>query len=346
MHHGEARTTSCGQHNRGRVGVHNAHDTDLYSRLRSLESQVSAIRVTLSDLVTALRAGAAAPSSLDSQRDLGPQHTLPAQNMGLSQLGRVVEVTPALNLATIWTDHNRSLESDTSVFPMLDRSLVTGQNFGFPPKQEVVVPSQARTDVTKQLNPLGPTVALVSGNRSGSMPGLPVDFLRYDTSSPFPAATAQWPGTHTAQSMSLPPSRIGSVGPEDILAPEEIINPLGALSNMAGLVEAAVERAREEQAGRSPMSIVGTKRASGALPPERQDNSLRPPKKTRFSPEHPSGPVITEPQYLPQTAAASKQKGKRKRTHIHAYPDAVAEGLVSEEEGKELMKTWAENDGA
>lgn len=56
---------------------------------------------------------------------------------------------------------------------------------------------------------------------------------------------------HPTRHMSLPPSRAGSMGPPDIFGPEEIINPLGEMSNMAGLVEAAVERAREEQAAQS-----------------------------------------------------------------------------------------------
>ena len=122
----------------------------------------------------------------------------------------------------------------------------------------------------------------------------------------------------TLPAISIPPSRLGSPGAdEDILGPEEITNPLGALDNMAGLVEAAVERAREEQ---SPLK----------RPSESKDE--RPVKKTRFSPEHPSGPIITEAQNLPPT-----RKRRSKRTHIHAYPDAVSEGYVSEAEGRELM---------
>lgn len=100
--------------------------------------------------------------------------------------------------------------------------------------------------------------------------------------------------------MSLPPSRAVSESPDDILAPEEIINPLGALSNMAGLVEAAVERAKEEQG--SPVDL-------------------------RQRPTQ-SGPSITE----------NQGPKKRKRVHIHAYPDAVGEGLVSDSEGRELVK--------
>jgi hypothetical protein len=135
--------------------------------------------------------------------------------------------------------------------------------------------------------------------------------------------------------MSLPPSRAGSVGPEDILGPEEIINPLGAMSSMAGLVEAAVERAREEQeksgSGQSSGSEKRGSDGSGGA-----DASTRPKKKARFSSSPPTGPTVVEWQNLPPGSAKEKGKGKKK-THVHMYPDAVTEGLVSEEEGKEMM---------
>jgi len=138
--------------------------------------------------------------------------------------------------------------------------------------------------------------------------------------------------------MSLPPSRAGSEGPDDILAPDEIINPLGSMSNMAGLVEAAVERAREER-GRASASPVAAKRMSVDSSDHAMDE--RGLKKARFSSNPTSGgtpaPAVVEAQGLPQTLAPSKPKSKRKKTHTHAYPDCVDEGIVSEEEARELM---------
>jgi hypothetical protein len=126
---------------------------------------------------------------------------------------------------------------------------------------------------------------------------------------PPPRPSPHWPLPPPQSHLdSLPPSRAGSAGPTDILSPEEIINPLGAMSNMAGLVEAAVKRAREEQPGEKPI------------------------KKTRFSPPHPAGPAVVETQYL--------AKGDSTRLHVHAWPDAIAEGLVSEEEGRELFQMY------
>lgn len=145
-----------------------------------------------------------------------------------------------------------------------------------------------------------------------------------------PASSFPQPSNSNAVDMSLPPSRAGSVGAEDILGPDHITNPLGAMSNMAGLVEAAVARARDDAAEGSAKEKSSSKRTG-----DQSDNS-GPTKKTRFSPTEPSGPTVLETQQLPWKGT-SKGKGKAKRKHIHAYPDAVAEGLVSEEEGRELI---------
>jgi len=189
----------------------------------------------------------------------------------------------------------------------IDLSMFTGQNFGFPPKQEILLPihgSDPGSTPSYRSQP-SPYVPMMneSGRISSSMPALPLDFFRQPV-------------------VSVPESRLGSPGADqDLLAPEEITNPLGALSNMAGLVEAAVERAREEQ-------LSPAKRTADVLDPG------RPIKKTRFSPEEPSGPVIIEDA---QIAGGPKRK-RVKRTHIHAYPDAVAEGYLTEQEGRELMQ--------
>jgi hypothetical protein len=129
--------------------------------------------------------------------------------------------------------------------------------------------------------------------------------------------------------MSLPPSRGGSVTPDDLLAPEEIINPLGAMTNMAGLVEAAVARARNEQA--TPSAHAG---ASGEGQVGEDGGSA---KRRRDSPTVPHGPFVVEAQNLPPQSTKEKIKKAGKKRHMHAYPDAVEEGFVSEQEGKDLM---------
>ena len=188
----------------------------------------------------------------------------------------------------------------------------SNQNFGFPPKQEVMIgprfDGSEPGSTPSHRSQASPFVAMDGMKHIGSMPGLPIDFFR-----PIPPASAPMP--------SLPPSRLGSPGAEqDILSPEEITNPLGALSNMAGLVEAAVERAREEE---SPL-----KRAADGP-------ADKPFKRARFNHEEPSGPAIVESQHL---APSGSRKSKTKRAHIHAYPDAVTEGYVTVEEGKELLE--------
>lgn len=139
------------------------------------------------------------------------------------------------------------------------------------------------------------------------------------------------PGANPSnQHLSLPPSRAGSETPEDFLAPDDIVGPLGAMSNMAGLVEAAVERAREERSSIS--SPVGAKRSSLAEGDGSTDD--RGTKRARFGSNI---PAVVEAQGLPQTLAPTKPKSKVKRTHVHAYPDCVDSGFVSEEEARELM---------
>lgn len=149
-----------------------------------------------------------------------------------------------------------------------------------------------------------------------------------------PPHSVAWPpassSKHQTTHESLPPSRAGSNEPGDILGPDEITNPLGAMSSMAGLVEAAVERAREE----AGTATVG-KRPSDAV---KVEGISRPVKKARFSPDGPSGPVVIETQHLPPISAQKGKTKQKKVTHIHAYPDAVAEGYVTEEEGREMMK--------
>jgi hypothetical protein len=129
--------------------------------------------------------------------------------------------------------------------------------------------------------------------------------------------------------MSLPPSRAGSEAADDILAPDEIINPLGAMSNMAGLVEAAVERAKEEQAKTTTSTNAPGKRPAGEVDGNQIGGSA---KRVRIG----TGTTISETQPGVGPTGA-KGKAKMRRTHVHAFPDAVSEGYVSEEEGKEML---------
>jgi hypothetical protein len=100
------------------------------------------------------------------------------------------------------------------------------------------------------------------------------------------------------------------------------------MASMAGLVEAAVERAREERGRTSP---IATKRQSLDVDATLDDRNS---KRARFSS---NPPAVVEAQGLPQTLAPPRPKSKVKKTHVHAYPDCIDEGIVSDDEGRELM---------
>lgn len=177
---------------------------------------------------------------------------------------------------------------------------------------------------------------------------------------------------------SIPPTRSGSLTPDDLLAPEDIINPLGAMSSMAGLVEAAVKASKSATLGKGEDDSAGGRSRgfdgsgggdggggadgsgkgkgmkreaeAGAGMDEVKDtvsnaqegegshaSGARPSKRSRHSPILPSGPVIQELQHLPPQSSKERGKREKKKTHIHAYPDIVEEGLISEDEGRELM---------
>ena len=230
--------------------------------------------------------------------------------------------------------------------------LPDGPNFGFPPRQEMMPgrqlfrdgsdPSSTSAYIRDQPSPFSSgsfhdsvrQVTSTAQNAKRATPAAPPHAFSWPATTPLPIHAAQ------GRDMSLPPSRAESVGPDDILAPEEIINPLGAMSNMAELVEAAVKRAREEQTtGATQPGDMSIKRSAedGTTSEEGADGPPRPTKKTRFSSVEPTGPTVVESQNLPPKSGSKKGKGMTKRTHIHAYPDVVAEGFVSEEEGKALM---------
>jgi hypothetical protein len=203
-------------------------------------------------------------------------------------------------------------------------------NFGFPPRQDIGSDT-ASINSRNQASPYNiMTTSDVTRPSPQDLSTMEGAFRR----PALPASTFTQTQHLQSNEMSLPPSRAGSVGAEDILGPDHITNPLGAMSNMAGLVEAAVARARDDAAeGASNNNNNSSKRGAD------QSDNAGPVKKTRFSPTEPSGPTVVETQQLPWKGT-SKGKGKAKRKHIHAYPDAVAEGLVSEEEGKALIELY------
>jgi len=211
-------------------------------------------------------------------------------------------------------------------------------NFGFPPRQDIIRYDGSDTASVNSRNQ--PSPYNIMNTTSDTRPS-PQDLSLQGLTGSSGDGTFRRPAlpvsafTQSHQNMaemSLPPSRAGSVGAEDILGPDHITNPLGAMSNMAGLVEAAVERAREDAGD----SGLGSKEQSSGKRTGDQSEKSGPVKKTRFSPTEPSGPAVVDTQQLPWKGT-TKGKGKAKRKHIHAYPDAVAEGLVSEEEGRELI---------
>ncbi|KAL7424072.1 hypothetical protein Q5752_001657 [Cryptotrichosporon argae] len=146
-----------------------------------------------------------------------------------------------------------------------------------------------------------------------------------------------WPSVPRQEvHMSLPPSRAGSEAPADILAADEIVNPLGTMSNMAGLAEAAVKLAREREASTSetPDEHGRAAQHDGTAKRDAAGEAGAPVKRARFN----SVPhAVVE---SPQSVSTGKGRSRSKKTHVHAYPDAVTEGFVSEEEGRELMRIF------
>lgn len=202
-----------------------------------------------------------------------------------------------------------------SNFTSFDMQGYNSFNIGFPPRQDIVTYQPASdTASVHSRNQSSPYNINSVGTNSGPSPGTIEQTadaaLRQlmhqvaNTAPPPPTATQIKANLH----MSLPPSRAGSATPEDddILGPEKINAPLESMSNMAGLVEAAVERAREERVNPNVM---------------RQNDAERPAKKARFGDDPVSG----------------NRRMKKKMIHVHAYPDVVDEGIVGEAEAKELM---------
>nr|XP_019042265.1 hypothetical protein I302_08866 [Kwoniella bestiolae CBS 10118]OCF21195.1 hypothetical protein I302_08866 [Kwoniella bestiolae CBS 10118] len=316
----------CVMEKPGKAGGGDGHVGE--DRIRSLESQVSAIQNTLTDLVTTLRAGmssgasnasAPTPAQLSTTTpDYAPSvGSLPLPNSTLHGLMAPPISSPTINPNAMDNPYGRA-----PVFPNSHPfgGVVANNQTFVPPPTEPRRPVVLDENLRRQSVPVGiPTI-----------PAWPLGHLAEQE--------------HHTRHMSLPPSRAGSMGPEDILGPEEIINPLGEMSNMAGLVEAAVERAREEQAnsgstnGGTPMKRSGSDMERSGSGNEEKKTA----KRARFVPPHPVayGPVIYENQNLPPVPMGPGFKAGPKRQHIHAFPDVVTEGLVSEEEGREMLQIY------
>jgi hypothetical protein len=190
-------------------------------------------------------------------------------------------------------------------------------NIGFPPQKDIITYQPASdTGSVQSRNMSSPYNINSVGTNAGPSPNSIEQsadaalrqLMHQVASTPIVPPTTQ---TKANLHMSLPPSRAGSATPEDddILGPEKINAPLESMSNMAGLVEAAVERAREER--------------TNPLAKRQNEVSDRPVKKARFGDDPVSG-----------------KKMKMKTTHVHAYPDVVDEGILGEVEAKELMAMW------
>ncbi|WWC69418.1 uncharacterized protein I206_103357 [Kwoniella pini CBS 10737] len=321
-------------------------------RIRSLESQVSAMQNTLSDLVTTLRAGMSSGNSNGSAptpvhvNNTTPDYAASISNIPLpaSTLHGLMAPpgnSPAINPSAMDTYGRVTMPNDGNVF--------TGA------QPQLTVPTLPHQSNYAGIGGNGFSAA--RPNNVGSVqqpPRRPVILDEHLRRQTMPAGThpngPPWPVNHLVEQnthtrhMSLPPSRAGSMGPEDILGPEEIINPLGEMSNMAGLVEAAVERAREEQAKTTDVNgEIQMKRSGSDLERSRSgDEDKKVNKRARFVPPHPVayGPVIYEYQNLPPIAIAPGSNTGPKRQHIHAFPDAVSEGLVSEQEGRDMVQIY------
>ncbi|KAJ9092612.1 hypothetical protein QFC19_008650 [Naganishia cerealis] len=203
-----------------------------------------------------------------------------------------------------------------------------------------------------------------------------------------PGGSKTRPGSGANTGGGTTPSGSDVEDEADPLAPASIMDPLGSMSSMAGLAEAAVERARaeklfvlqnqrqDEETSRREGDNLGMGRSRdsreeeiksldfGAKPMDSGDTD-QPRKRRRL--DSATGPVegksfaipidpalmqpptplgsnnqyhTQPPENLPRGVIESRRYGKGKqkvRSHVHAFPDIVDLGLVSETEARELF---------
>ncbi|EIW69439.1 hypothetical protein TREMEDRAFT_73857 [Tremella mesenterica DSM 1558] len=333
----------------------NAGDSSSDDRIRSLENKVSGIQDTLSELVVAIRASLSAPQpavpSVSSERSPALNNGYDASSRGgvPSQIANAYKPPLATTLGSLAPHGGGFNLAHHSPYPSsaIDRSVGpfsrSGSNFRMTPINQ---PSSSSINTMKQETPswgaparpqLNPIPS--SSTQLTSQSTLDTEHHRGQRFSPVLTPRDENDRPYS----TLPPSRAGSLGPDDLLDAETITNPLGAMSNMAGLVEAAVERAREEQA----KSMGNQHNGNGKRPfADSLDGTTthKVPKKSRLLEQRPTGHEIVEAQNLPPTPSGLKGKTRARKTHVHAFPDAVAEGYVSEEEGREMMKVCVAKD--
>ncbi|WVQ98787.1 hypothetical protein IAU59_005918 [Kwoniella sp. CBS 9459] len=322
-------------------------------RIRNLESQVSSIQNTLVDLVSTLKAGmSSSASNTSGHTPLGPANSTPEYvssappmahpHMGINNLMGQTMGSPSVNSFGMepHNAHNRSAgRPSLYTSPQTSSFLAHQITQTYPPPGNAGIPAIMPPPHGAQ----GPRRPMIMDEQSRRQ-SMPPNIQSYLAPWPPGHRTDGPEHQHQTQHMSLPPSRAGSVGPDDILGPEEIINPLGQMSNMAGLVEAAVERAREEQAkassqdGASPLKRSGSDMEKVATTEE----SAKPTKKARFTSPQPPGTaqIVYENQNLPPRPIVPGSKRSPMKPHIHDFPDVVTEGFVSEAEGRELLNIF------
>ncbi|KAL7423972.1 hypothetical protein Q5752_001557 [Cryptotrichosporon argae] len=149
---------------------------------------------------------------------------------------------------------------------------------------------------------------------------------------PFPNPAADLPNGSAATSSrdslardkvehhrSLPPSPRGGSEDHDVLAIKEIDNPLGVMSSMAELVEAAVQRARDEVGN-------GGTGNGGKRPPVDDGPSVV--KRARKS-------VSTGAENKPDVQLFAIRQAKRE-----AWIDAIDAGVITEAQGREFLEIF------
>ncbi|WVQ71655.1 hypothetical protein IAR50_001195 [Cryptococcus sp. DSM 104548] len=321
-------------------------------RIRTLETQVSSIQNTLSDLVSTLRAGMSSSASNGSGHtpvnitsttpDYAPAHHFGAglHNLALGPNSTSPPVpTGTLDPAT----HFRQTAANAGI-----NGYMPPPSTSFGMHQHGNDPFRPFTSNTR-VQPLGQNQHNEQ-THVARRPGLLDDASRRQSFPAWrngPLKRDEGP-QHPTKHMSLPPSRAGSVGPADIFGAEEIINPLGEMSNMAGLVEAAVERARQEEAAKVAGSHKpGDDRSHVKRSAEEMERgpSGEIQSSKKFKQDSPNsstfvGGTITEAQNLPPRAIIPGMPPIPQTTHQHAYPDVVSAGYVDEEEGRAMMQVF------
>jgi hypothetical protein len=156
-----------------------------------------------------------------------------------------------------------------------------------------------------------------------------------------PAQLSSHLRTQTSLSTFVTPNGSDDEVDSDPLGPEKIMAPLQSMDSMAELAQAAVERANLEQNGRDRADSISDRPSKRRkLEGEGKDDSTLAGTMAAASSglkqadTHPTGPVLVD------DTNNRSGKGKKRKPHIHAYPDVVALGLVPEAEAKELFDLY------